>query len=78
MGLLALPDDGKSVSKTHIALVRSGNTLIAVDRGSTNGSSVVRAGIERALVPGEGVETAAGDVIRFGDRFAEVMIGHNG
>jgi hypothetical protein len=78
MGLLALPDDAKSVSKTHIALVRSGNALIAVDRGSTNGSSLVRAGIERALVPGEGVETAEGDVIRFGDRFAEVMIGQTG
>ncbi len=77
-GAAPLPDDGKSVSKTHIALVRSGNALIAVDRGSTNGSSLVRAGIERALVPGEGVETAEGDVIRFGDRFAEVMIGHTG
>ena len=76
MALLPLPDDGKSVSKTHLALVRSGNALIAVDRGSTNGSVLVRAGIERALVPGEGVETAEGDVIRFGDRFAEVMIGH--
>ena len=58
MALLALPDDGRSVSKTHLALVRSGNALIAVDRDSTNGSSLVRAGIERALVPGEGVETA--------------------
>ena len=78
MALLALPDDGKSVSKTHLALVRSGDALIAVDRGSTNGSRLVRGGIDRALVPGEGVETAAGDVIRFGDRFAEVMIGHTG
>ncbi len=66
------------MSKTHLALVRSGNALIAVDRGSTNGSSLVRAGMERALVPGEGVETAAGDVIRFGDRFAEVMIDQTG
>ena len=72
MGLYALPDDAKSVSKTHIALVRSGNALIAVDRASTNGSSLIRGGIERALAPGEGVETADGDTIRFGDRSAEV------
>jgi pSer/pThr/pTyr-binding forkhead associated (FHA) protein len=75
MGLLALPDDGRSVSKTHLALLRSGNTLVAMDRASTNGSSLVRAGIERPLAAGEGVETADGDTIRFGDRSAEVMIG---
>ena len=78
MGLYALPDDAKSVSKTHLALVRSGNALIAVDRASTNGSSLVRGGIVRALLPGEGVETADGDTIRFGDRSAEVMIGRPG
>ena len=74
MALLALADDAKSVSKTHLALVRSGNSLIAMDRGSTNGSALVRGGIERALVPGEGVESADGDTIRFGDRFAEIII----
>jgi uncharacterized RDD family membrane protein YckC len=78
MQLLALPDDGRSVSKTHLALLRSGDRLIAMDRASTNGSSLVRAGIEHRLAPGEGFETADGDTIRFGDRSAEVMIGRAG
>jgi uncharacterized RDD family membrane protein YckC len=78
MQLLALPDDGRSVSKTHLALLRSGDRLIAMDRASTNGSSLVRAGIEHPLAPGEGLETADGDTIRFGDRSAQVMIGRPG
>jgi hypothetical protein len=49
-----------------------------MDRASTNGSSLVRAGIEHPLAPGEGFETADGDTIRFGDRSAEVMIGRPG
>lgn len=75
MLLLALPDDGRSVSKTHLALLRSGDRLVAMDRASTNGSSLVRAGMEHPLAPGEGFDTADGDTIRFGDRSAEVMIG---
>jgi uncharacterized RDD family membrane protein YckC len=78
MQLLALPDDGRSVSKTHLALLRSGDRLVAMDRASTNGSSLVRAGIEHPLAPGEGFETADGDTIRFGDRSAQVMIGRPG
>ncbi|MDE0547475.1 RDD family protein [Microbacterium sp. C7(2022)] len=75
MGLLPVQDDAKSVSKTHLALVRTGSALAAVDRGSTNGSAIVRAGDERVLLPGESVELVDRDTVRFGDRTATVRIG---
>lgn len=74
MSLFGVTDDGKSISKTHLALIRSGTSLIAVDRWSTNGSAIVRNGVERTLIPGEGVDLVDADTIRFGDRHAEIRI----
>lgn len=66
--LVPVPDDTRSVSKTHLALLPARRGVVAVDRGSTNGSSVTRDGVETALTPGEPMALQAGDVVRFGDR----------
>jgi uncharacterized RDD family membrane protein YckC len=64
--LLPIADDTRSISKTHLLI--TAQPLAAVDRASTNGSSVVRAGAEHPLAPGEAFALAPGDVVRFGDR----------
>lgn len=64
--LLPIADDTRSVSKTHLLIAVA--PLAAVDRASTNGSSVVRAGAEHALEPGRPFALVPGDVVRFGDR----------
>lgn len=75
-GLVPAPvlDRTMSVSKTHLAVRREGDALFVEDRGSTNGSALVRGGGERQLAPGERVPVQDGDTIRFGDRHAEVRI----
>lgn len=67
-------DPSRSISKTHWALVRRGAELVAVERGSTNGSVLVRAGAEQVLEPGRPVEVRHGDTIRFGDRSAVLAL----
>lgn len=64
--LLPIADDTRSVSKTHLLIAV--RPLAAVDRASTNGSSVLRSGAEHPLEPGRPFPLAAGDVVRFGDR----------
>lgn len=64
--LLPIADDTRSVSKTHLLIAV--RPLAAVDRASTNGSSVVRAGAEHPLEAGRPFPLAPGDVVRFGDR----------
>jgi len=70
--LVRVPDETRSVSKTHVAILLSGRGVVAVDRGSTNGSSIVREGAEHPLTPGHPAELRAGDVLRFGDRSLRV------
>jgi hypothetical protein len=72
---VAIDDPTMSVSKTHLALLRTGAAHVVVDRGSTNGSAVVRDGDEQALVPGAPLTLRGGDTIRFGDRHALIRIG---
>ncbi|WP_036305967.1 RDD family protein [Microbacterium sp. TS-1] len=67
-------DHTRSISKTHWALLRVDARVVAVERGSTNGSVLVRGSREQALVPGQPVELHDGDTIRFGDRSAVVAI----
>jgi hypothetical protein len=64
--LLPIVDDTRSISKTHLLLTAT--PLAAIDRASTNGSSVVRAGAESPLAPGVPFALQPGDVVRFGDR----------
>ncbi|MGW9587986.1 RDD family protein [Microbacterium sp. NPDC055455] len=72
---VAIDDPTMSVSKTHLAVLPHGTDTVVVDRGSTNGSAVVRGGAEHPLVPGAPVALRPGDTIRFGDRHAMIRIG---
>jgi uncharacterized RDD family membrane protein YckC len=71
--LLPFADDTRSISKTHLLI--TAEPLTAVDRASTNGSSVVRGGAEHPLVAGEPFALVPGDVVRFGDRAVTVEAG---
>lgn len=68
-----LLDESRSLSKTHAILTPTAHGLQVVDRGSTNGSAVVRAGVETAAVAGVALAAAVGDTVRLGDRLAEVV-----
>lgn len=68
-----LLDESRSLSKTHAILTPTAHGLEVVDRGSTNGSAVVRAGVETAAVAGVALAAAVGDTVRLGDRLAEVV-----
>lgn len=71
--LVPLASADMSVSKTHAQLqVAADGTLVAMDRGSTNGSVVVRRGVPRHLSPGRPTTLLDGDVLRLGDRTLEV------
>jgi len=73
MHLLPIADDTRSISKTHFALVVDAHGLVLVDRGSTNGTGIERAGQLTPAAPGAPVRVVAGDRIRFGDRTADVL-----
>lgn len=71
--LVPLSSADMSVSKTHAQLQLAGDgTLVVMDRGSTNGSVVVRRGVPRHLSPGRPTTLLDGDVLRLGDRTLEV------
>lgn len=72
---VAIADPSMSVSKTHLAVIRAGAGLVAIDLGSTNGSAIVRAGVEHPLTPREQVALRDDDTIRLGDRHARLRIG---
>lgn len=73
--LVAIDDPDGSISRVHLAfgLERRGNRLWFVDRGSTNGTVLVRPdGTEVSLAPGKRAKVEAGWTIRFGKRTLEV------
>jgi hypothetical protein len=72
---IPVDDATKSVSKTHLAIVRLADGWFAEDRHSTNGSAIVRDGAQHELVPGRAVLLRDGDDIRFGDRHARIGLG---
>lgn len=72
---VAIADPSMSVSKTHLAVIRAGAGLVAIDLGSTNGSAIVRAGVEHSLTAREQVALRDDDTIRLGDRHARLRIG---
>jgi pSer/pThr/pTyr-binding forkhead associated (FHA) protein len=58
-----------SVSKTHAQFgPATDGALVVMDRGSTNGSVLVRQGVTRPLPPGKPTTLVEGDIISFGDR----------
>lgn len=70
---IALADDSRSLSKTHMRVSPIDGGLEIVDCRSTNGSGLIRGGIEYAVTAGVPVATTEGDTIRLGDRTAAVV-----
>ncbi len=67
--LVALPSDDMSLSKTHAQFqVVPDGALVVMDRGSTNGTLLVRAGVAKRLAGGRPATLREGDRVRFGDR----------
>jgi uncharacterized RDD family membrane protein YckC len=74
--LVTVPSADLSVSKTHLEAVVAGDgALVVTDRGSTNGSTLVRRGTPRHLSPGRATTLLEGDVVIFGDRRMQVSRG---
>lgn len=66
--LVSLPSADMSLSQTHAQLqVAADGALVVMDRGSTNGSVLVR-GLPRALSPKRAATLLDGDRLRLGDR----------
>lgn len=70
---IALADNSRSLSKTHLLVRPVEAGLEVVDCHSTNGSALIRAGVEYAVAAGTPVATTDGDTIRIGDRLAAVV-----
>lgn len=71
--LVRLPDRARTVSKCHLSVASRGRGLVVMDRGSTNGTTVISPdGARWTCPPGDQIEIACGSHIYFGDRWAEV------
>lgn len=70
---IALTDDSRSLSKTHLLVRPIEGGLEILDCQSTNGSGLIRAGVEHEVAAGAPVATTDGDTIRIGDRTAAVV-----
>jgi hypothetical protein len=67
--LVTLPSDDMSLSKTHAQFqVVPDGALVVMDRGSTNGSLLIRAGVTKRMAGGKPATMRDGDRVRFGDR----------
>ena len=72
--LVPLHSADMSLSKTHAQLqVAPDGALVVMDRGSTNGSFLVRQGVPRGLPAGRATTLVDGDHVRFGDREMTVV-----
>ncbi|WP_370249378.1 RDD family protein [Nocardioides sp.] len=71
--LVALRSEDMSLSKTHAQFqVAPDGALVVMDRGSTNGSVLMRQGVTRTLTAGRPTTLVVGDMVRFGDRVMTV------
>jgi hypothetical protein len=67
--VVPLPSADMSLSKTHAQFhLAPDGVLVVMDRGSTNGSVLVRQGVDRELPAGKPATLLDGDLVRFGDR----------
>ena len=58
-----------SLSKTHAQFqVAPDGVLVVMDRGSTNGSVLIRKGVPKDLQAGKPATLLPGDEVAFGDR----------
>lgn len=73
--LVPIPDDTRSVSKTHVAIDVEGGTIQVVDRHSTNGTAIVHGGKETRIVGGVPTRAEVGDTVVLGDRRAVISRG---
>lgn len=72
--LVPLSSKDMSVSKTHAQIGPSSDgSLLVMDRGSTNGSLLVRGGVTRHLAAGRPSTLQPGDRVHFGDRSMTVI-----
>lgn len=72
--LVPLRSGDMSLSKTHAQFqVAPDGVLVVMDRGSTNGSVLVRQGVPRDLTAGRPATLLDGDLVRFGDRLMTVV-----
>ncbi len=72
--VLALRSTDMSLSKTHAQLqLAPDGTLVVTDRGSTNGSILLRDGVSRALTAGRPATLLDGDQVQVGDRRLSVV-----
>ncbi|MGH3352705.1 MAG: RDD family protein [Nocardioides sp.] len=71
---VALPSSDMSLSKTHAQFqVAADGSLVVMDRGSTNGSTLIRKGAARALGARRPAALVHGDTVKFGDRTMDVV-----
>ncbi|WGL53171.1 RDD family protein [Nocardioides sp. BP30] len=67
--LVPLQSSDMSLSKTHAQFgVVPDGTLVVMDRGSTNGSVLLRGGVAKPLTARQPATLLPGDRVRFGDR----------
>jgi pSer/pThr/pTyr-binding forkhead associated (FHA) protein len=67
--VVPLPSADMSLSKTHAQLhLAPDGVLVVMDRGSTNGSQLIRQGVTRDLTAGRPATLLDGDTVMFGDR----------
>jgi uncharacterized RDD family membrane protein YckC len=67
--VVPLPSSDMSLSKTHAQFgLAPDGALVVMDRGSTNGSLLLRQGVARELNAGKPATLLPGDRVRFGDR----------
>jgi uncharacterized RDD family membrane protein YckC len=67
--LIPLASADMSVSKTHAQFGPAPDgTIVVMDRGSTNGTMLVRQGVSRQLAPGKPASLVDGDKLVYGDR----------
>ena len=67
--LIPLASADMSVSKTHAQFGPAADgTIVVMDRGSTNGTVLVRKGVSRQLAPGKPAALLDGDKVVYGDR----------
>jgi hypothetical protein len=70
---MPLADSTRSLSKTHLLARPVEGGIEVMDLGSTNGSGLIRDGVEYALTAGAATLAIEGDAIRLGDRTATVV-----
>jgi hypothetical protein len=71
--VVPLRSENMSISKTHAQFhLAPDGTLVVMDRGSTNGSILVRQGVSRELSAGRPATLLNGDRVLFGDRQMKV------